>query len=395
MFFRNKNNNIKISNDDKIWVELEMLKLFMVFNTDFKDITQYLFTKEYFKETYKNKEITPDNLIIDLCNLFSIDYAKINYEVIFDIRDLEQVHYFIKGDIFEARAISIDDGYKIYIANDTLKNAGRLIYNLVYEFSKIKLIDTGYIKTIKTKTRYDTFIAVVYFGFGLFLSNKLIDVGTKNSGFWTVRWRYYTNFPEPVLAYLLAIMEIIGDNKNIEDKLPESLKEEYDKCLIYLNKNGAELIDLQQVKNFNSIGKNPELLIRKDKLSGIRKTISTFINNVAYHFIKLNELDKSLELLKKAFQIDPDSKYINNNLAYIYIRKNKLDLGKKYLDRVISEGNILKAYYNRNKALYYVKLNRLDMAKEYFDKAFSYKDIKVDMLDEHYAEYLAKKRLKE
>ena len=399
-----KSNTIKISDIDRKWVNAEFLKLLQKFGYPEREMRQYAFNQKFFPETFQKNTISIEGLISDISRLLSLEASKISYEFVRDIRDEKDMPYMIKGRLFEAEVIFENNRrYHLLLANSLKENPARLLYNLSYELSKIKLKDVGCLRNINSRTYYDIFIAGVFFGFGLILSQKIMDTGRKTLGFWEMQWNYNSHIPAPVMAYALALFSVLNDNilPEWKDQLPTDIKKEYENCLNYLQENNIENIDLHRLKALNLYRKKAQLnrekkfkeankiMLEATRLTNYGKYLAYLYNDIGYNYIKMNQLDKSIEYFQKSLEIFPGYEYANNNLGYVYIVKNELEKGKAYLDKIEKpQTQIVSCYKYRDLAIYYHKKGEFDKAQKEFNKAF-HCGKEIDMLEYHYAEFLS------
>ncbi len=405
MWFSKKKNNDKIiiSDADRQWVNDEFYELLLRFGYPKEEWVQFNFSVAFFPDTFSHHQISIDNLIEDLIYLIDIKNDNISYEVISDIKSSGKIPYMIKGKVFETQTIFNEDNSHIFVAKSLLKQPNRLIFNLVYEIIKIKMQDKGLLRKDRPETYYQIFIVGTFFGFGLILSQNLINIGRKSDSFWETQWNYNSLMPSPIMAYTLALFSELNNNTQPDwiNQLPKDISKEYQKCTQYLSKHKIDYIDINRYKSLElerearrlskqhqyeqAISKLTEAL----QLTDHGKYQAGFYVDIGYYYILSNQLDYAEINLNKALEIFPSSPYANNNMGYVLIRKEKLEEGKAFLDKVTnSKDPIIVSYLHRDLGVYYLKKNNLDKAKEHFDIAFSFTDINVDSLNFHYAEYL-------
>ena len=404
--FKNKEKNaVRFTETDRIWVEDNFKWLIDAFGYPYRENDQIFLSENYFPNTFKDDKISIENIITDLCSILRIREEKISFLVVNDIRDSYNLPYEIEGKPFET-TLEIDDGiYKIIIANSLQKQHTRLIYSLVYEFIKIKLVDS--------KLQFDTgddsdlfiYLAGVYFGFGVLLSQNLKDTGRIEDGLWETKWNYISEMPNEIMAFALATYSklIEQDSPKWKDNLPSELKEEFENALKYLADNESQLFDKQELESNELFKTSYNQYLRNEfeqAIANLQKILlltkddvmkADAYNNLGYYNIRLKKYKESLPYFKKSIEIFPNYGYASDNLAYALIQLGELEEAKEWLDKALETENNDVAYTYRNLALYHLGKEELNKTEEYFEKAFEYMTDTVDLLEFHYAEFLFKK----
>ena len=336
-----------------------------------------------------------------------LDSNLFSYEVYEDIRDTANLPYAVVGKLKDCN-LDYDEHtgkYTFYLAKSIFKYSNWLTASICYEFAKAKLIDSKIEYDIGADTNYFQYLAAVYYGYGVIISQDLFEIGFAANSEWVKRWSYSAEIPYPVIAYSLAVFAHI--NKNYEpiwkELLPLEIRTEFVLTLDYINTTDhdistsltlenslyySELIFLAynqyKAKEFaKAISTlNDALLIAKDKMQK-----SHIYNNIGYYKVMSGEFESSINDFKLSIKFNPNYGYANDNLAFALIMTDNPDEGKKYLAKAINTENNDKAYSNRNMALYYQKKGNFDLAEEYFQKAFEMKT-KVDLLSFVYGKFL-------
>jgi Tfp pilus assembly protein PilF len=404
-FFKNKENDtFKITEPDRLWVEDNFGWLIKVFGYPYRESEQILLSENYFPKTFESDKVLIENIIKDLSSLLQIQEKKITFEVINDIRDSYGMPYEIEGKPFETE-LEIEEGkYKIHIANSLQKHPKRLTYNLVYEFIRIKLTEN--------KLQYDTgddtdlflYLAGIYFGFGVLLSQNLKDTGRVDDGFWETKWNYISEMPNEIMAFALATYsELIEQNSpKWNDDLPSELKSQFEKAIKYLADNPSELYDKQELDANELLKLAYDQYLNNEFEEGIvnlQKILfltnddvmkADAYNNLGYYSIRLKNYDQSVSYFKNSIQIIPDYGYAYDNLGYALIQLGELEEGKEWLDKAMETENNDFGYTYRNFALYYQAKGDMNKAEDYFKKSFESITDTVDLLEYHYADFLIK-----
>ena len=395
---------LQISASDRKWVEANFRWLIAVLGRPKQE--QISISDKWFPKLFQTKSILIDNLIEDFCNQLDLDSSKFDYQINKDLRDSSNIPYAINNanDCF----IHFDKGtnkYKIELANNILKYPKWLISTLSYEFSKVKLIEN--------KVNYDTgndtdlflYLAAVFLGYGLIITNNLANIGTKRQGFWVKSWAYSAAIPYQVMAYALAVFTKIqnDDNPDWKKELPKHVQTEMELSIDYLNKSDTKLFDAERIDKSSDIkklleiakvnsqsGKFNKALVALQKvvlLTDDNKLKSAVYNNIGYFKLRLGEIEDSIPDFEKALELNANSYYANDNLGFTLIMTDKLEEGKQYVEKSIQSKRNNPAYSYRNLALYYQKKGKMNLAQEYFDKAFGLKT-PVDLLDFYYGQFL-------
>ena len=151
-----------ITETDRNWVEDNFKWLIQAYGYPNRQSEQILISKDYFPNTFTSKGTAIKPLIDDLGELMDIDPEKIVFEIHEDLRDSYGVPYMSEGKSSEAETEILINGYKLHIAKSITKRSNRLVFSLIYEFIKIRLLESG----LKFDTGEDTelfiFLAGIY-----------------------------------------------------------------------------------------------------------------------------------------------------------------------------------------------------------------------------------------
>lgn len=402
---KNKGNDtFRITKSDRLWVEDNFNWLIKVFGYPYRESEQILLLENYFQKTFKDDRVLIENIILDLNSLLQIQEGKIAFEVVNDIRDTYGMPYEIEGKLFETE-LEVDEAkYKIHIANSLQKHPKRLIYSLVYEFIRIKLIDNKLQFDTGDDTELFIYLAGIYFGFGVLLSQNLKDTGRVDDGFWETKWNYISEMPNEIMAFALATYSklIEQDSPKWKENLPSDLKSQFGKAIKYLNDNPSELYDKKELE-VNELFKTAYDQYLKNQfdeaIANLQKILyltnddvmkADVYNNLGYYNIRLKNYEQSVSYFKSSINIIPDYGYANDNLGYALIQLGKLEEGKEFLEKALETENNDIAYTYRNYALYYQAKGEVNKAEEYFKKSFDSIKDSVDLLEYHYADFLIK-----
>jgi Tfp pilus assembly protein PilF len=402
---KKENDKFRITEPDRLWVEDNFKWLIKVFEYPYLESEQILLTESYFPKTLKADKVMIENIIEDLCYLLQIQESKVTFEFINDIRDSYGVPYEIEGNPFETDFETIDENYKIIIANNLQKHPKRLIYSLVYEFIRIKLTDNKLQFDTGDDTDLFIYLAGIYFGFGVLLSQGLKDMGRVDDGFGETKWNYISDMPYEIMAFGLATYSklVEQDSPKWKDNLPSELKRQFEKALTYLDENPSQLCDKKELEA-NKLFRTANDLYKKNDFEGAISNLQKILfitkddimkvdvyNNLGYYNLRLKNYEQSVQYFKNSVQIEPNYGYSNDNLGYALIQLGNLEEGKVWLNKAIETENSDMAYTYRNLALYHQAKGEFDLAENFFKKAFDSVNYPVDLLEYHYADFLFQK----
>jgi tetratricopeptide (TPR) repeat protein len=397
-----KNNKFRITEADRLWVEVNFSWLIKVFGYPQRNTDQILLSERYFPNTFHAEKILIENIIGDLCQILNIPESKVSFEFFSDIRDAYNVPYEIEGNPFDTDFEILEGSYRIYIASSLQKNSKRLIYNLVYEFIKIKLTDNKLEFDTGEDTSLFIYLAGIYFGFGFLLAQSLKETGSVNDGFWETKWNYISEMPYEIMAFSLAIYSklIELDAPKWKERLPIGLKQQFEGAKKYLDENPTQLYEKMELEAndlFNTANNQYLNNEFEEAISTLQKILfltqddimkAEVFNDLGYYSLRLRNFEQSIKYFEKCIQIIPNYGYANDNLGYAFIQVGKLEEGNEWLKKALKTETNDVAYSYRNFALYYQAKGDMKKAEDYFEKAFKSLTQPVDLLEYHYADFL-------
>lgn len=397
-----KAHQFRITDTDRIWVEDNFKWLIQSYGYPARQSEQILISKDYFPKTFAAKDTVIKPLISDLSGLMDIDPEKIVFEIHEDLRDAYGVPYMSEGKPFEAETEVLINGYKLHIAKSITKRSNRLVFSLIYEFIKIRLLESG----LKFDTGEDTelfiFLAGIYFGFGIPLAQNLTDRGRASDGFWETKWNYVSQMPNEVMAFSLATYSKLIDKDAPEwiNELPSKLKSQFENAIDLLNESPSSIVNKAELEANDLIHQ----AYKECEDHDFEAAISTFqkvlfltkdellradtYNNIGYYLLRVGDYEKSIPNFQKALQIDLNFGYAYDNLGYALIKLGRLEEAKQQLDNARRTENNDPGYSARNLALYYQAKNETENAQKNFELAFESETLPVDLLELHYASFL-------
>lgn len=214
---KSKEIKLRITEPDREWVEDNFKWLITHYGYPVRGNEQIVLSEKFFPKTFSTSDLDIRNLIEDLCNLLSLDSAKINVELHSDLRDVYAMPLEVHMP-FEVETEMKEEGYTIGVAQSLLKRPGRLVYSLVYECIRIRLAESKLQFDSGGDTGLFLFLAGIYFGFGILLSQNIRDIGRDNDGFWQTKWENVSEMPVEVMAFGLAMYAKLIDQNNPEWK---------------------------------------------------------------------------------------------------------------------------------------------------------------------------------
>lgn len=399
-----KETKFRITEPDRNWVENNFSWLIQVYGYPSRQSEQITIADKYFPKTFSSSDLRIQNLIDDLCELLGLDSSKITFELHEDLRDIYGMPFEIQGKPFETETEVTESNYKIHIAKSIYKRPNRLIFSLIYEFIKIRLT--------KNKLQFDTgddtslfiFIAGIYFGFGVPLSQNLTDKGRVNDGFWETKWNYVSEIPNEVMAFGLATYSKLIEQEKPEWKseLPQELRFLFDGAITFLNESPSSIFNKAELDAndlFHQADQEYKMGNYDSAISTLQKILfltedeilkADVYNNIGYYQLRSSDYKKSISNFQKALQLDPNYGFAYDNLGYALIQTGQFEEGKKQLEKALETDNNDSAYNYRNFALYYLAKNEIEKAESNFQLAFESETVPVDLLELHYANFLIK-----
>jgi tetratricopeptide (TPR) repeat protein len=392
----------RITEEDRLWVNGNFKWLIQVFGYPNKEQGQFLVNETYFPKTFSKPSIEINPVIQDLCDLLCLDNTMITIDIQEDIRDWQNMPYAIEGRPFECDTDLKTGNYRIYIAKSLLKRPNRLIFNLVYEFIRIRLTES--------EIEYDSggddtplfiYLAAIYYGFGVILAQRLHDTGRDADGMWEIKWNYMSEMPLPVMAFSLATYaSLTGEDEPAWKKyLSSDFRKLFEDAIQDIRKNPEKLADDQEIKAmelFNQANEAYDQNHFEEAISTLQKILfltnddhlkSDVYNNIGYYYLRRGDYNKSIPEFRKALELGSEYGYANDNLGYALIMTGDLENGYEYLQRALKTKNNDAAYSFRNLALYHALKGEKELAETFFEKAFQ-EQCPVDLLEYHYAQFL-------
>ena len=400
---KDKDPGFIITEDDKLWVEENFEWLISTFGYPSSKSEQIIISKEYFPNTFSDSDIKSQSVVQDMCDMFVIDSSRIKLVFHTDLRDTYGMPFGYEGDPFEVETELLEDGnYLLHIANTVTNRPKRLIFCLIYEFIRIHLTDNNQQYDVGDDTSPFLFIAGIFFGFGIPLSQGLRDVGRVSDGFWETSWSNISEMPIEVMTYGLAVYsKLVGqDDPKWKYELPQEIVNQFDAAMAFLNERPLEIFDKSELEASDMLQ-----LAQQEFVSGrfetaiphLRKVLfltrDSFVKAQAYNIIgylqiRMGEYEKSIPNFRKSIEHTNNFGIAYDNLGYALIKLGHLEEGKRQLEIALATENNDLAYSYRNFALYYQSIGKMDKAEANFQLAFKSIVDSVDLLELHYANFL-------
>lgn len=308
----------------------------------------------------------------------------------------------MQGKPFETETEVTENNYKIHIAKSISKRPSRLTYSLIYEFIKIRLTENKLQFDTGSDTSLFIFIAGIYFGFGIPLSQNLTDRGRVDDGFWETKWNYVSEMPNEVMAFGLAIYSklIEQDNPEWKNELSQELRVQFESAIVFLNDSPSTVFSKAEL-DASDLFNQADLEYQNGDFDSAITTLQKILvltedemlkadvfNNIGYYQLRGGDYEKSISNFQKALQIDSNYGFAYDNLGYALIKTGQIEEGKKQLEQALRTENNDNAYTYRNLALYYLAKNEIEKAESNFQLAFESETVPVDLLELHYANFL-------
>jgi Tfp pilus assembly protein PilF len=391
-----------ITESDRLWVEENFRWLKSVFGYPNKMEQQVLLTAKFFPATFSAESNRVDNAIDDLCVLFGIPRDAVQFEILTDLRDYNNIPYQIEGKPFECETELTIGAYKIFVARSLLKHPERLLYSLIYEFVRIRLTESELEFDVGgDDTGLFIYLAGIYYGFGITLAQNLVQSGRDNEGMREIKWNYGSEMPQPVMAFSLATYaNLTGDNDPVwKNEFSSDFKNMLEASIAYLKANPNDLYDEMEVKANDLFNLSNEQFDNNEfeaAVATLQKILfltsddvmkADVYNNMGYYYMREKDYPQGISNFRKALALGLEYGLANDNLGYALIMTGELDEGASYLEKAMQTGNNDFAYTYRNFALYHQRRKEFDLAEEFFQKSFD-QEVAVDLLEYHYGEFL-------
>lgn len=397
-----KEPKFRITETDRNWVEDSFNWLIKGLGYPDTEREQVRISEKHFPKMFSTSERTLQNLIEDLSDLVGIDAAKIRFELRKDSRDVNGVPFEIYGKPFETEIEVKEDGYTIHIAHSHVKRPTRLVFCLIGEFTKIRLTENKLPFDSGEDSSLFLFIAGIYFGFGIPLSQNLTHMGIDNDGSWETKWNFTSEMPNEVMAFALATYaKLLGpDSPEWKNELPNELKLQFELAVNYLNESPSKTLsksELDAIVLYNQAGTQAQNNHFDSAISTLQKVLfltedemlkASVYNDIGYYQLRTGDYGKGISNFQKALHLDPDFGFAYDNQGYALIKTGRIEEGKQQVEEALQTGTNDSAYTYRNFAIYHAAKNNVEKAEANFQLAFEAETLPVDLLELDYANFL-------
>ena len=400
------NKSFSITDPDKEWVHEVFQWLIKTYGYPDAGFSPVLFTEDFFPNTLTARQTEIEPLLFDLCHLFDIQHSLISFEIEEDFLDSHGMPYEIQGKVFECDLDIVEiDGkyhYKLFFAKHLLNNPKRVVFNAVLKFIQINLSKGDLAWITKQEDDFLFYLVGIYTGWGVILSQTMIDVGKDSSMFWETSWKYISPMPVPIMAYSLALHANMIELKDPAWKtfLPADIKKQFEKAALFIDTHGNPFYSKQEMQAGIIAKEGDRYWEKKDFESAVeayRKVLfltqdnylkSSIYNNIGYYHLHKSEYQQSIPHFQKAVELDPGFAHAYDNMGFAFIMSGDTQTGRHYIMLAQESSNNEASYSYRNLALYYQNKGDIEKAKEYFKKAFENISMPVDWLEYFYARFL-------
>lgn len=323
---------------------------------------------------------SPEEILTIFCQRLDINRELVKIEFYDDIGSKQWTLISPAGDfqeiLSESKEISSENGprFDILIAKSVLEEPVLLSSLIAYELVKIKLLEEG----LKFSTGPDTFLflylATVYFGFGLLISDSIMLRATV----------FETEKPIPaeLIGYALALHAWLRGDEQMKEHLNTYVKphfevsyqellenppEDFDKLAIdvsyrfekdeqeafklYSEGNAAAAVEI--LKKWETIAPDPILL-----------------NNIGYYLLRMEKYEESIPYFDRAIEMEEEFSYPFDNKGFAEIMLGRLEDAQANLNQALMLDD-QNGYCYRNYGILHSKLLQFDTAFEYFQKALA------------------------
>lgn len=391
--FKNNKPKLTITEEDKNWVETNLLWLGEVFGFD--RIIQQPFVLpilDQFPYTNLKDEEQFEALLCQLCNSIGIDRSEI---AILFFKEEKKVWTVGDGKSTAGYYSEVklnNKKYRVAIDENNLNDFERLVNVLMHELMHVKLLGGKFVSNNEADMEGFNDLAVIYYGFGVFMANSAFRNFNNNLS----RVGY---LPDDVIAYANALICKIADRDYTEyhQYFNINTKKLFEANYEYLAKTENTKLDKNTVNRTNEIYRlnksitkafeNKDydgVLILAKKLEIIDDKKPEIWNSLGYGYLMLGNFDEAIKAFDKAIDIDPFWDYPFDNRAFCKIQRGELE--SAYTDIIISlEFDNQNSYTWRTLGIYHLLKQEYADAVENLEKAFEM-DAQTDLI--HF--YLAK-----
>src|SRR5690606_20041260 len=319
-FNKKDNSRFRITADDRAWVEESFKWLITVYGYPRKECSQILLNEIYFPKTFESKVIRIENLVVDLCQLLSLSPGKIEIQWHGDLRDTPGIPYEIQENQMETDTEILQDRYIIHLAKNLESRPNRMIFSLIYEFVKICLNESKLEYQPEEDTDLFIYLAGIYLGFGVILSQNLVDLGRESEGLWETKWSFVSEMPKEIMAFGLALHCKLREEDNPPwlKEISAALRTDITQAAALLDSEPSPLVAKEEVQAnelFYQADQQYSDRNYDDAISSLQKVLflttdpilrCDAFNNIGYYTMRKGDYENSIAPFLKALEIDPN-----------------------------------------------------------------------------------------
>ena len=399
--FKKSNSKFHITTADRNWVDDNFKWIIDSASYPFANARQHQLNIDCFPLTLQSDEFSPENFLLDTCNLLSLDPSIISVEFISDIRDLDNVPWQTEGELCDSTLLHSENDYKIILANDIKRYPKSCIFNLVKQLINIRMRVNNWDFDTGPDSALFTVIAATYFQFGLIQSLCLTESGLRSNGQWERRINRPPEIPLQVMAYSLALFsELIAENNpSWVNDLSSEMHGMYIGARELLEQSPSSIVRQEELEAEKLLQTSDQQYDKNDFegcIEACQKALfitqhhlaqAGAYNTIGYCYYRMKDYERSLSNFHKTLEILPGFGYAYDNLALAYLRLDNLNEAAKYIELAVPTQYHDIAYSHRNLALFYWSKNEMAAAEKQFQLAFANMVDYVDELEVDYSKF--------
>jgi tetratricopeptide (TPR) repeat protein len=374
--FENKRPKLTITEEDKSWVEDNLLWLGRVFGIErmLNIPFIYPYREEFpYKNLRKEEQFVP--FFKKLCTVFEVNPDDFE-SYVFNVESAQWEHI-IKANSHTSISFNeegiVHNKYTIHLNNTDFETIERTVAVVVKHLAIYKLVKGNYYEEDN-----DDIVAltIMYFGFGIFLANG--NFIHNNSAI-------VTSFPEQVMAYTNALICFVTntDYEKISKLLNGNTKLAFRQNYLYLRNTNNTLLDKATINEniklkelyglIDKLDKENDFnaqIVAWDEVLKIREDDWIAWNNLGYAKLMLGRFEEAEKDFNKSIICDNHAAFPFNNRAFCRLQLG--DLERAFSD-IISSLNFddKNAYAWRTLGIYHFLKQEYKEAAEYLEKALA------------------------
>jgi tetratricopeptide (TPR) repeat protein len=372
-----------VTSEDKDWVEKNIIWFIEVFGlAKLREQPFILPTTENFP--YNNLHDTDQfqKLFEQLCGYWNLNPNEIVVKFFDDIKSKQWTSWTYPKKFKEATGryyqtfTAEEKHFNIELAKSNLNNPQLLVSVMAHELAHVKLLGENFVNRNDPDMEPLTDLAVIYFGFGIFMANSVF---TKEL-YWMGRTGY---LPNQLISYANALICYLTEHdvNSYLSVLNTNTRELFKQDFEFLTNTNDTTLTRDKVSESESIyriGKqitegfekrifNNVIEAGSELLETDPKNIVAF-NNIGYALLQQKKYQEAINQFTKAIDIDPHFDYAFNNRGYCKLQLG--DIENAFFDlHCAFEMNPNNSFSWRNMGAYYLNTKELDKALRHFEEA--------------------------